>query len=151
MRIIESVRNFAKTYPGLSGGELHVDFLPADERQYSIDVIPCDCIVKRYIDGSSVKQFLFVLATRTYYGADTIQQIENLGFFDDFTAWIETCDKSGSYPTLPTGLVARNLSVTTSGYVFSESEDSARYQIQLRLEYFEPAEIEEPEEEEDEI
>lgn len=137
--IIDATRKFIRTYPPLSGGEIGVDFLDADTGSYSIDTVPTKEIVKQYIDGSSIRQFIFVFATRTYYGAEIRQQLDNIGFFERFSEWIETCNKEGVFPELEDGCKVQRLEVTTSGYVFSEGEDYARYQTQCRMEYFKPA------------
>lgn len=139
--IIESIRNFIRTYPPLADGEIGVDFLKESAESYSVDAIPTKEIVKQYIDGSSIRQFIFVFATRSYYGSEIRQQLDNLGFFEDFTKWIEQCNKNGVFPKLEDGCEVQKLEVTTSGYVFSEGEDYARYQTQCRMEYFKPAAI----------
>lgn len=136
MTIIESVRNFLKDCPLLSDGKINVDFLPADAVAYSVDVTPITPVVKRYIDGSSLRQFAFVFATRTYYGDHLRQQIDNIGFFEAFAEWIEDQNRARKFPDLGEGRVVRSLEVTTSGYVFAPETDMARYQIQCRLTYF---------------
>ena len=113
MSIIEAVRKYLQTCPLLKGGTLNVDFLPPEAATYSVDVVPVKPVLKAYMDGSSQRQFLFVLATRTYYGEFVRQQLDNLCFFEE---------------------------VTTSGYVFAPDTDTARYQIQCRLSYFQKGE-----------
>ena len=63
MSIIESVRKYLQTCPLLKGGTLNVDFLPPEAATYSVDVVPVKPVLKAYMDGSSQRQFLFVLAT----------------------------------------------------------------------------------------
>ena len=65
MSIIEAVRKYLQTCPLLKGGTLNVDFLPPEAATYSVDVVPVKPVLKAYMDGSSQRQFLFVLATRT--------------------------------------------------------------------------------------
>ncbi len=136
MTIIEAVRTFIATCPLVQDELLHIDFLPPEAAAYSVDVIPVAPVVKRYLDGSSVRQFLFVVATRTYYGSFVRQQIDNLAFFEDFADWIAAQDHAKNFPSLGTGRQARRLEVTTSGYVFAPDTETARYQIQCRLEYY---------------
>jgi len=135
MTIIEAVREFLKGCPLLTDGKINVDFLPAEASTYSVDVTPITPVVKRYIDGSSLRQFAFTFATRTYYGNHIRQQIDNIGFFESFAEWIEEQSRARKFPALGKGRVARSLEVTTSGYVFSPDTETARYQIQCRLTY----------------
>ena len=136
MTIIESVREYLKACPLLEDGLLRVDFLPEEAATYSVDVTPVTPVVKRYMDGSSVRQFLFTLATRTYYGEFIRQQLDNLAFFDQFEEWIDEQNRAKALPDLGEGRQAQRLEVTTSGYVFAADTETARYQIQCRLTYF---------------
>lgn len=135
MTIIESVRTFLNTCGLFDGEKLNIDFLPEDAATFSVDVVPVQPIVKRYLDGSSQRQFLFVVATRAYYGTMIRQQIDNLGFFEDFAAWIEAQNRAKNFPDLGDDRKATKLEVTTSGYVFTPDLETARYQIQCRLSY----------------
>ena len=140
MTIIEAVRTYLATCPLLNGGKLNVDFLPPEAVTYSVDVVPVQPVVKRYMDGSSVRQFLFVLATRAYYGAHIRQQIDNLCFFESFEEWLDTQNRAQIFPSLGEGRKGQKLEVTTSGYVFAPDTDTARYQIQCRLSYYQKGE-----------
>ena len=135
MTIIEAVRTFLGTCPLLTGEKLNIDFLPPDAAAYSVDVVPVKPVIKPYLDGSSRRQFLFVLATRAFYGAHIRQQIDNLGFFEDFQTWLDAQSRTRSFPALGTERMAQKLEVTTSGYVFAPDTDTARYQIQCKLHY----------------
>lgn len=140
MTVIESLREYIKLFPGVEGGKINVDFLPEEAQTYSVDVIPSTEIVKRYIDGSSIRQFLFVFASRGFYGPEIRQQLDNVGFYEEFSEWINTNSRKGIFPSLDGGREPRKIEITTSGYAFALGEDTARYQIQGRLEYFQPAE-----------
>ena len=141
MTIIESVRNYIKTFPGVTGERLNVDFLPEDAQKYAIEVVPSQSVVKWFVDGSSTRQFIFIMASRMFYGREIRQQIDNLGFFESFEEWIDSNSRSGVLPVLSGGREAKKIAVTTSGYVFMPGEDTARYQIQCRLEYYQPAQL----------
>lgn len=136
MTIIESVRRYLENCPLLDGGKLNVDFLPAEAATYSVDVVPANPIVKAYLDGSSQRQFLFVFATRAYYGDHIRQQLDNLCLFETFGEWIDRQNLARRFPDLGVGRIAKKLEVTTSGYVFAPDTDTARYQIQCKLSYF---------------
>lgn len=138
--IMEQVRKFLRTYPPLSNDKINVDFLPADARSYSIEVVPAQEIVRSYVDGSSVRQFLFVLASREFYGEKIRQQLDNLGFYQDFSYWMQVQTRTGNLPNLGEKREATAIEATTSGYAFQVDTDKARYQIQCRLEYLQRSE-----------
>lgn len=136
MTIIESVREFILTCPLVDGQLLRIDFLPEEAASYSVDVTPTEPVVKKYLDGASTRRFLFTLATRSYYDDYYRQQIDNLAFFEQFADWIEAQDRAGRLPELSEGKRSLKISVTTSGYLFSPESETARYQIQCCLTYY---------------
>ena len=137
MTIIEALRSWLRTYEPLSAGRLAVDFLPKQAQTYSVDTVPCKEEVKQYLDGSSMRQFLFVLSSREFKGEDIVQNTSNMAFYEGFSNWVVQQNRARCLPELGEGRKARKLEVTTSGYPFQMDEHgTARYQIQLRLEYF---------------
>lgn len=48
--IIESIRTFFLTCPFLHDGRVNVDYL-GEEMSYSIDPLPCDPVIQKYVDG----------------------------------------------------------------------------------------------------
>lgn len=141
MTSIEALRGWLRTYEPLSAGRLAVDFLPKQARTYSVDSVPCKEEVKQYLDGSSLRQFLFTLSSREFKGEDITQNVDNLAFYEGFAAWVLQQNRARRLPALGEGRTARKIEVATSGYPFQVDEHgTARYQIQLRLEYFQKGE-----------
>lgn len=134
--IMDCVREWLRTYPGLSG-RLDVDFLDDNAETYSVDTIPCPEVVKRYRDGSCVKQFQFAVASRNIYDQNIAQNLANLQFFADLTEWVEDKARLRELPEMDGNRKAQRIEVLSTAYPFIVSEDGkARYQIQLKLEYF---------------
>lgn len=136
MTVMESVRAWLRTYPGLKG-RLDVDFLDEAADTYSVDTIPSEEVVKRYFDGSTVKQFLFAVSSRRGYDQNIERNLSNLEFFEGLTAWVEQKANARELPELDGNRTAQRISVTSTAYPFIVTEDGkARYQLQMRLEYF---------------
>lgn len=138
MTIIESVKNFILKCPYLDElARVNVDFLPEKPETYSIEEEPAQTVVKRYLDGSSQRQFLFVFAARLNYSDEVRNNIENSGFFEDFADWLEKCTENDNLPLMADGLTAEKIEAISSGYLFDISGDlsNSRYQIQCRLIY----------------
>jgi hypothetical protein len=137
MTVIECIQKWLKTYSGLSGRRLDIDFLDKDTDAYSIDTIPCEEILKRYKDGGKIKQFQFAVASRCFYTQNIKQNLSNLQFFEDLTEWVENKARLRELPAMDNGRTAQKIVVTSTAYPFVVSEDGkARYQIQMRLEYY---------------
>lgn len=105
--------------------------------EYTIDTTPCDTIVRKYVDGSSIRQFEFVFASRESYGSDIPQNIDNSEFYEQFARWIENNNENLSdLLSLDNYQTAQYIELVTSGYAYDVGDNSARYQIQLRLVYY---------------
>lgn len=138
--IITTLRNYMLACPLLDDlKKMNIDYLGiGGPGEYSIDSVPTDTIVKRYADGGALKQYLFVFASKEFYGSDPLEQLDNLGFYEDLERWFEEMTDKGTLPVLDGGRIAEKLEATTSGYIFDASEETkARYQIQARLTYLE--------------
>ena len=136
--IIDSIRTYFLGCPLLENfAKLNVDFLGIDPTEYTIDSQPTSPVIKRYADGGTLKQYIFVFGSREYYGPDTLQNLENSGFYEQFSDWVEQQSNMGNLPILSENRRPLFMEVLTTGYLFDASEDNARYQIQCRLVYYE--------------
>lgn len=131
MTLIEYIRELLKTCPLLEGERINVDFLDAEHGSYSVNTSPASPIVKRYVWGS-LRQFVFTFVTNYWYGAEIRQNLDNVGFFQQFAEWLESVPLPN---TLPDGQTPVSLEVLSSGYAFLTEEDAGRYQIECKLNY----------------
>lgn len=137
--IIDALEKYFIGCELLKDGALRVDYLGEKPVEYTIEVLPCDPVVKRYLGGSTVRQYLFAFGSREFYSQERLQNIQNSAFYERLADWVETNSMSGVLPELPDGMEAQQLEVVSSGYLFDGSMTNARYQIQLRLLYFKEA------------
>lgn len=133
--IIKSIRDYIMSFPELKEGCLLVDFLGNEPIEYTIEPVPSDPIHTKYTDGSCIKQFLFIFASREYFSEDVNTCIENLGFYEQFEDWIEEQNDRGRLPDLGDDREPVSIEVLTRAYAFDVDTNTARYQIQLRLLY----------------
>ena len=136
--IIKALRDYISQCPYLYefNKGINIDYLDNDSTTYSIEEVPCEPIIKRYINGDTKRQYDFIFASRESYGADVFQNIENSGFYEDFSNWIEEESLKGNLPSLEGNKESLEIKVSTTGYAFQTDDNSARYQIQLKLIYF---------------
>lgn len=138
MTITESIRDWVRGCPLIDNDlRVNVDWLPEDSTEYTIDSVPGDAVVQRYIEGSAKKQALFVFGSREPYGSDVLQNIDNSGFYEEFCEWVEEQNDAGNLPSLDTGKTPIKVDVLSTAYVFQSDAETARYQIQCRLLYME--------------
>ena len=76
MHLIAAVREWFRACPLLrQDTAFQVDMLGADPIEYEIAPLSCNPIVKRYTDGSTIRQFQFAFASREEYGGQRICRI----------------------------------------------------------------------------
>lgn len=136
MSIIESVRAYFCACPHLKDGKMNVDYLGAAPTTYTIDAVPSNGVIKEYTDGGRLRKFLFVFASREYYGENVRNQLSNSGFYEGLAQWIEEQSEAGNLPELKQGLTPQKIEVLSTGYMFDADERNARYQMQCRLIYY---------------
>ena len=133
--IIQSLREYFLSCPLLGDKKLNIDYLPEKGLEYSIDTTPATEILKKYTDGSSKRQYLFVIRSVNEYGSDALQNIANSGFFELLAAWLEQQTDAHSFPILPVGKAAEKIEAQSTGYLFTTSPQAGKYQIQCRIIY----------------
>lgn len=133
--IIKALRDYFLTCPLMGKKKINIDFLPEKGMEYSIDTTPATGVLEEYIDGSSRRQYLFVIRSVNEYGSDVLQNIANSGFFERLADWLDTQTKAEIFPSLPTGKTPEKIEAQSTGYLFTISPEAGKYQIQCRLVY----------------
>jgi hypothetical protein len=136
MTLISAIKTYMLTYSELkSDAPLWVNYLGEDPTQYAIIPVAGQQIEETYINGRSkrVFPFLFTSMERT---ADDLARMENVGFFEDLSAWFEAQTKAGTFPTLESGKTAEKIEALNWGYLYQQGvSDTGSYQINCRLVY----------------
>ena len=138
MKIIEAVRKYISELDCMKvfDNAININYLAAETDSFSIEEIPVNPIVKKYVDDSSIRQFQFVFCSREPYGAEILQNIENSSFYEDFADEIEKKNNKDILPILEKGLVPRSIEVLSNAYTVSVTEDTSMYQINLNFKYY---------------
>ena len=127
-----------ETYLDTLRTEIGVEYLDEEAKNYSIESVPVDPIVRRYMDGSSVRRFTF--ASREAYGRDVVENLANCGFYEEFADWIYKCNLGGVFPAIGTKKEVTKMKCTSTPYVFNVDQITAKYQIEVTLEYYQESE-----------
>nr|WP_321026290.1 chloramphenicol resistance protein [Clostridium neonatale] len=141
MKIIEAIKNYIGNLDCMKTFEnaININFLDGTADNFSIEEVPCNPILKKYLDGSTKRQFKFAFCSRQSYGSEVIQNIDNSGFYEEFIDEIEVKSYQGILPMGIDSVEALKLEVTSSAYVVSANsgtdEDTALYQINLCFKY----------------
>ncbi|MBY6846719.1 chloramphenicol resistance protein [Clostridium botulinum] len=138
--IIDSLRNYMRELKCLdtfnNAIRVNVNYLEPNIDTYSIEEIPIEPIIKTYVNGDSIRQYAFIFTSREPYGADVLTNIDNSGFYEKLANEIEKNNNNNILPVLENNLEPLEIKVTSTGYAFAVTEDTAQFQIQLKLKYF---------------
>lgn len=66
--MIDAIRRYLQGYPGLRDGVLHLDGLPETSYTYSLSVIPCQPVLKCYMDGENDGSLCFCCSPDAFLG-----------------------------------------------------------------------------------
>lgn len=143
MTTIEAIQTFIQTCPCLQtwAACAGVDRLGRDAGCYSIETVPCQPVLKRYADGSTVRQYLFHLVSRENYGPEIRQNLDNLGVYERFSGWLEEQTHRGNLPVLDAGKQALKVEALTVGYAYETGLDAAQYRIECKFTYFQEGQL----------
>ena len=137
--IIDGVGAFFMSCPLLKDGAFRIDALGDEATEYVIGVGQFDPIIETYIDGSSDRRYQVTFGSREAYDMDRIQNISNSTFYEELADWIDAQAAAGNFPEMPDKCHPEGMSATSSGFLFDENGDTARYQIMVELTYHKDA------------
>ena len=135
--IVESVKKYFEELTSISvfNNAINVNYLDDEINYFSIEEIPTSPIIKRYANGTTLRQYQFSLNSRAIYNEEILQNIENSGFYEKLCEEIEQKDNYGILPILEGNKQAVNLEITSTPVIISNDSTSAIYQINFNLKY----------------
>ena len=114
--------------------ELNVNNLNNNLNNFSIDKIPMQKTISKWVIGTQIQQDVYSFRSRLSYSQDTITNLKNMGFFEDFEATIEANNKNGILPDIENIRSIRCLNCATMNYA---ETNTAEFDIQIQITYLE--------------
>lgn len=116
---------------------INVDFLGENPTEFAIIPIKVNPIIKKYINGSSLRQFQFQLISCNYYGADVLQNMANSEFYEKLFSLIEENNNKKIFPSI-SGI--ESIECLDNGAILDATTNTARYSIQMKITYLKQGE-----------
>lgn len=113
---------------------LNANNLASDVNNYSLDKIPTQKQVSKWIIGTEIKRDVYSFRSRLSYSQDTITNLKNMGFFEDFETAIETNNRNGILPDIENIKSIECLNCATMNYA---ETNTAEFDIQIQITYWE--------------
>ena len=135
----ENLRAWLRECPAiLNINRFNVDFMGQDPTEYAIYSTPNELSYTRDVLGNiffrPIQELNYIFASLFSYSFDILQNLENLGFFSNVINWIYEQNITKNFPVIEEGKVI-SIMPTLTPYIFDADSDSARYQIQLKINY----------------
>lgn len=112
--------------------QININFLSNEPDNYSLDKIPVEREVERWITGDIICRDLYSFRSRMNYSADTISNIENIGFYETFEKLIKTKNENNVLPDI-SGI--ESISCLNCGTMANANTNTAEFDIQIQIEY----------------
>ena len=112
--------------------QINSNMLSNDINNYSIDKIPTNSTVERWITGIEIHRDVFSFRSRMAYSQDVINNLSNIGFFEEFEAKIYSNNEEGILPEIDGIQEIRCLNCGTMN--FAET-NTAEFDIQIQITY----------------
>ena len=112
--------------------QINADMLDNEIDNYSLDKIPTESIVKRYINGTEIHKDVYSFKTRKAYSQDTINNLSNIGFFEEFENKINSNNKKGVLPRINNII---SIECLNCGTMNSADGNTAIFDIQIQITY----------------
>lgn len=112
--------------------QINADMLSIKVGDYSIDRIPSQPVVNKWIIGTTKQRDLYSFRSRKAYSQDTINNLENIGFFEKFEDIIVEKNLKGELPNIQ-GI--ESIECLNTGTLNNANTNTAEFDIQIQITY----------------
>lgn len=112
--------------------QINADMLSNKVGDYSLDKIPTDTNVERWIIGVAKKKDVYSFRSRKPYQIDTIKNLENIGFFEEFESIIKSNNERGVLPEINN---IESIECLNCGTLNNVEGTQATFDIQIQITY----------------
>lgn len=134
---ISKLRNYLfeilNTLTTNSNYQINANMLSNKVGDYSLDKIPTESVIETYITGGGRYRDVYSFRNRNSYSQDTIVNLKNMGFFEQFENAIKTNNDEGNLPDID-GIESI---VCLNSFTMVKNDDgkTATFDIQIQIEY----------------
>ena len=112
--------------------QINADMLSNDIDNYSLDKIPTASVVERWIMGVEIHRDVYSFRSRMSYSQDTIDNLSNIGFFEQFENAIKTNNEEGILPDIDN---IESIECLNCGTLNNTDGTTAEFDIQIQITY----------------
>lgn len=124
--------NIIDTLTNDDDSQINADMLSNDVDNYSLDKIPTDYKVERWITGLEIHKDVYSFRSRREYSQDTINNLLNIGFFEMFEGLVKSKNEAGELPDIE-GI--ESIECLNCGTLNNAGTNTAEFDIQIQITY----------------
>lgn len=112
--------------------QINADMLSDKVGDYSLDKIPTSSAVQKWVIGIERHRDVYSFRSRKSYSQDTINNLKNIGFFEEFEKKIESNNDKGVLPEIEN---IESIECLNCGTLNSVDGTEATFDIQIQIIY----------------
>ena len=112
--------------------QINADMLSNKVGDYSLDKIPTNTQIQKWIVGVQVKRDVYSFRSRKSYSQDTINNLKNIGFFEEFENKIKSNNDEGVLPDIDN---IESIECLNCGTLNNVDGTQATFDIQIQITY----------------
>lgn len=112
--------------------QINADMLSNKVDNYSLDKIPTASVVMRWITGTAIHRDVYSFRSRMAYSQDTINNLRNIGFFEEFENTVKSNNKKGVLPEITN---IESIDCLNCGTLNYADTNTAEFDIQIEIKY----------------
>lgn len=112
--------------------QINADMLSNDINYYSLDKIPVDSTIEKWINGDEKHRDIFSFRSRNSYSQDVINNLTNIGFFENFERLIKQNNDNKILPDI-SGI--KKIECLNCGTLNNADTNTAVFDIQIQITY----------------
>ena len=112
--------------------QINADMLSNKVDNYSLDKIPTATVVEKWICGGGIHRDVYSFRSRMAYSQDTINNLKNIGFFEEFENTIKSNNKKGVLPEIDK---IESIDCLNCGTLNYADTNTAEFDIQIEIKY----------------
>lgn len=114
--------------------QINANMLSNKIDDYSLDKIPTNSDVEKWIIGVAKKRDIYSFRSRRIYSSDAIINLNNIGFFEKFERIINSNNKQGILPDIEN---VESIECLNCGTMNHNDSNMAEFDIQIQITYLE--------------
>ena len=112
--------------------QINANMLSNNIEDYSLDKIPTNIELESWIIGVEIHRDVYSFRSRKSYSQDTIINLKNVGFFEQFESAIKTNNNEGNLPDIEN---IESIECLNCATMVSADGKQAEFNIQIQITY----------------